>query len=225
MTHCDDLRVLVQARMSSTRFPGKVLAPLAGKAMILHVLERCAVAFGSGAVVLLTSVDRSDDPLAHHVGRAGFVVFRGELENVARRFQQCLEAHRCDWFARISGDSPLIDPELIARVAAARREGLDLVTNVQQRTFPAGQSVEVVRSAGFSRLDASRMTPEEREHVTQVFYRHPERYAILNLRSSDERLAEQRYAVDTPEDLASAERLLREGKVPAFAGALQREAA
>lgn len=220
-----DLRVLVQARMNSRRFPGKVLAQLAGKPMIAHVLERCAAAFGKPAVTLLTSREAGDDPVAGHAEQSGFVVFRGELDDVARRFQQCLAASPCDWFVRISGDSPLIDPDLIRRVATFRTAACDLVTNVQVRSFPAGQSVEVVRAARFAEIDTGTLSEDEREHVTLVYYRQPKRFAIVNLRSNDARLGALRLSVDTPEDLARIEGLIRSGEAPRFAAAIAQEAA
>src|SRR5437588_12520260 len=136
------LRIFVQARMSSKRFPGKVLTLLAGRPMIAHVLERCGQAFGADKVVLATSVDPSDDRLAAYAEGHGHALFRGELDNVAGRFQQCLAAYPCDWFVRISGDSPLIDPQLLARLAQRRRPPYDPVTAVPTASLPAGPAAQ-----------------------------------------------------------------------------------
>jgi len=211
------IRIFVQARMSSRRFPGKMLTPLAGRPLIDHVVERCAKAFGADAVLVATSADPSDDPLARHLERQGRRVFRAELDDVVKRFQRCLAEYPCDWFVRISGDSPLIDPELIARVAERRRPELDLVTNVQVRTFPPGQSVEAIRAECFARLDSASLSAEEREHATQVFYRSPGKYRICNVASRDPELAKRSMTVDTPADLAVVEALLRSGGVPGYA--------
>ena len=211
------IRIFVQARMSSRRFAGKMLTPLAGRPLVDHVVERCAKAFGQDAVVLATSVDASDDPLAAHAARKGWHHFRGDLDNVLRRLQQCLAGHPCDWFVRISGDSPLIDPELIARIAEKRAEPYDLVTNVQTRTFPPGQSVEVIRARCFEQLDSESLSADEREHVTPVFYRSPGKYRICNVVSRDPGLAKRAMTVDTPQDLAAVEALLRSGGVPGYA--------
>jgi spore coat polysaccharide biosynthesis protein SpsF len=214
------IRVFVQARMSSRRFPGKVLAPLAGRPMIDHVLERCGGAFGADRVVLATSREESDDALAAHVRALGANVFRGDLGDVVARFQGCLAVYPCEWFVRISADSPLIDPRLIARVADRREPGLDLVTNVRPRTFPPGQSVEVINARRFAAMDVATLTEEEREHVTLVFYNHPERYRLRNVASRDPLLAQQHLAVDTREELQAVEALLASGRVPAFAEAV-----
>lgn len=215
-----ELRVFVQARMNSARFPGKVLAPLAGRPMIAHVLERCAAAFGQAAVVLLTSREAADDAIEAHALATGFDVFRGDLDNVALRFQQCLAERPAEWFVRISGDSPLIDPALVRAVAAVRAPAYDLVTNVQQRTFPAGQSVEVVRARRFESIDTTLLSGEEREHVTLTYYRHPSDYSILNLRATDGTLAGMRHVVDVPEDLVRVEQLMKAGALPRLAVAI-----
>jgi spore coat polysaccharide biosynthesis protein SpsF (cytidylyltransferase family) len=103
-------------------------------------------------------------------------------------------------------------------VAERRTPQYDLVTNVQTRTFPPGQSVEVVRADGFAQIDSSRLSAEEREHATQVFYRAPERFRILNVLSRDPDLARQPLTVDTVEDLRAVEALIKAGSVPTFEG-------
>jgi spore coat polysaccharide biosynthesis protein SpsF (cytidylyltransferase family) len=202
------IRIFVQARMSSQRFPGKVLAPLAGRPLIAHVVERCGAAFGADRVIVATSTQSSDDVLARAVAGLGCAVFRGELDNVLRRFQQCLKQYPCDWFVRISADSPLIDPGLIARIAEQRAPELDLVTNVQERTFPPGQSVEVVRAERFAGIDSESLAADEREHVTLAYYRSPGQYRIRNVVSRDATLARRSMTVDTPEDLRRVETLM-----------------
>jgi spore coat polysaccharide biosynthesis protein SpsF len=215
------VRIFVQARMSSRRFPGKVLAPLAGRPLIAHVLERCGRAFGPQRVVLATSVDSSDDLLAAFAARHGHALFRGDLENVAKRFQQCLAAHPCEWFVRISGDSPLIDPELVVEVAARRGPQYDLITNVQPRTFPPGQSVEVVRAECFAGIDTAAWTAEEREHVTLALYRAPGRFRVRNVACREAAASRRSLAVDTREDLQAVEALIAAGSVPSFASAVE----
>lgn len=206
--------------MSSRRFPGKVLALLAGRPLIAHVLERCSQAFGPASVVLATSGEASDDALAAYADGLGYAVFRGPLEDTFTRFRQCLATHPCEWFVRISGDSPLIDPRLISRIAERRCAGLDLVTNVQARTFPPGQSVEVVLADRFESIDAGGLSAEEREHVTLAYYRRPGEFRIRNVLSRDPALAKRRMVVDTAEDLRALEALLAAGEMPSFAEAV-----
>lgn len=197
--------------MSSSRFPGKVLAPLRGRPLLAHVVERARAVAEAGDVIVATSGAASDDPLALYAeGVLRATVFRGELADVALRFQQCLRAYPCSWLVRISGDSPVIDPELVSAAIRHAGDDVDLVTNVAVRTFPPGQSVEVLRSETFLALDTTRFSREEQEHVTLHYYRHPERFRIRNLESGDQSLARRRLVVDSIDDLQALERLLAE---------------
>ena len=124
----------------------------------------------------------TDDALADFCWRAGIACHRGPLEDVAARVLEVARRQGLDAFVRVCGDSPLLDPRLVDRAVAVFRAGdLDLVTNVLPRTFPPGQSVEVVRSAALAGALA-RMPAADREHVTRYFYRHRRRYRIRNLR-------------------------------------------
>lgn len=196
------LRVFVQARMSSQRFPGKVLAPLGGKPLIKRLVEQVSWVVPLTQVTILTSIESADDPLACYAQSLGVAVYRGSLENVALRFHDCLGAYPCEWFVRLCADSPFLDPTVLALIFAHQeRLDLDVVTNVFPRTFPKGHSVEMVKAASFAALDPHALCDEEKEHVTTVFYRHPEQFRILNVTSSDMRQAQLSYVVDTVDDL------------------------
>lgn len=205
------IRVLIQARMSSTRFPGKMLAPLLGKPIIAHVVARVGEAVPKDRIVVVTSTDTSDDPLAHYVQAGlGVAIFRGNLNNVVRRFQDCLMGFPAERFVRICGDSPVIDPALISAIIglAEQRYDIDLTSNVRRRTFPPGQSVEVVNASSFLALNSEQMTLEEQEHATFYYYQHPERFKIRSLVSADPTLAGRRQVVDTVSDLRDIENML-----------------
>jgi spore coat polysaccharide biosynthesis protein SpsF len=202
------VRFFIQARMSSQRFPGKVLAPFRGKPLIAQVLGQVTQAVAADAVVVATSGEPADDPLAAYVREMGIAVFRGPLENVFRRFQLCLEAYPCTWFVRICADSPLLSSELLQGVMAHRqRLDVDLITNVYPRTFPKGQSVEMLRAETFAAIPADLLTAEEQEHVTQYYYNNPDRFKILNLDSGNAELGKISFAIDTIEDLRRLEEM------------------
>src|SRR5258705_11676116 len=153
--------------MSSARFPGKMLAPFRGRPLIAQVLERFCQSGLHSRIVVLTSVDPTDDPLADYVAnRCGVPVFRGELDNVVSRFQLALAEYPCEWFVRISGDSPLIDASLVQAMMRLSDHNHDVVSNVIRRTFPPGQSVECVRTDVFQALNSSELTLDQPEHVT-----------------------------------------------------------
>lgn len=198
------IHLFIQARMSSARFPGKVLAPLQGKPVIQHLLERVAKVEGVDEVILLTSDHTSDDPLAWYVEKLGAKVYRGELANVLARFQSCHRAHPSDWVVRLCGDSPWLNPEILRQTLCLANESVDIVTNTQPRTFPSGQSVEMIRSKCLQDLRPELLEAAEQEHVTQHFYLHPEKYRVLNLESEDER-GDFKYAIDTIDDLRTME--------------------
>lgn len=196
--------------MSSKRFPGKVLAPYEGSPMIAHLIAATARVLPTDQITVATSEESSDDPLACYVRELGIAVHRGALDHVVARLQSCLRAYPCRWFFRLCADSPLLDSAVMKAMLPYRnREDLDLITNVFPRTFPKGQSVEMLNARTFAAIDPERLSPNEREHVTQLYYLHPERFKILNLESSDPNLAATSLAVDTVEDLARLQALGR----------------
>lgn len=210
------VKVFIQARMSSARFPGKMMTAFRGRPLIASVVDGIANGGLRDEIVVLTSVEPSDDALAHYVIRECKVpVFRGNLDNVAARFQACLKAYPCEWFVRISGDSPLMDGKLIGRMIEFIEPGLDVVTNVKRRTFPPGESIECVRSAAFAALDTAALTPAQREHVTPVFYEQPQ-WALRSVVCREPQWATTRLVVDTPADLQSVESLAAAGTIPSF---------
>lgn len=194
--------------MSSRRFPGKVLAPLSGRPVVAHVLASVAKVVPARLIVVATSAEASDDPLAAYVRALGIQVFRGPLDDVVERFRRCLTRHPCDWFFRICADSPLLDPRIMAAmVPLSGRPDVDIVTNVHPRTFPKGQSAELLRSGTFRRVAARRLTRHEREHVTPVYYGRPRSFGILNVASGRPSWSAARMDISTPEDLGRLERL------------------
>lgn len=190
--------------MSSKRFPGKVLTAFRGRPLIDWLAAAATVALPREKVVLATSADVSDDVLAAHAQAAGLTVFRGPLDDVFSRFRLCLKAHPCDWFFRICADSPLLDGGLLAWAASAASRDVDLVTNVAPRSFPRGQSVELVSAEAFTRVDAARLTAEQREHATKVFYETPG-WRVKNLDSGHPEWAKLSLTVDAPEDVSRLE--------------------
>jgi spore coat polysaccharide biosynthesis protein SpsF len=187
--------------MTSRRFPGKVLAPLNRKPVLYHVTSRVAEVVPSSRIVVVTSHDSSDDPIEAYTQALGLRLFRGSLDNVFDRFQSCLREHPCEWFFRVCADSPLLDAALFERaLAILPREPVDLVTNVQVRTFPPGRSVELLRAETFARINGEELTSSEREHVTRFYYTHPERFRIVNFTCPDSWRQETHLAMDTVDD-------------------------
>lgn len=207
----------IQARMSSSRFPGKVLAPLNGKPIILHTVERVCAALDPENVMVLTSEAESDDPLVSYLNDRGVALVRGPLDDVIGRFRCGLARANFDWFFRVSADSPLLRFDLISSMAKhAGLPGVDLISNVVRRTFPRGHSMELVRSETFLGLDDENLTASDREHVTSVFYRFPHRYKVVSLEMNGSGYGASGYAVDTIDDLKRLEAIVRAGGDTSF---------
>jgi spore coat polysaccharide biosynthesis protein SpsF len=199
-----EVRAFVQARMSSRRFPGKVLAPFRGEPMVDGVVRAAAAAVGDGAVIVATSTEPSDDPLAAHLAERGISCFRGTLDDVLGRFLACADAYPCRWIHRVSADSPLLSGEVLADVLAAPRDGADIVTTVFPRAVAHGHAAELIRVDALRSLPDDELTPDDREHVTPFFYRQPERFSIVSVSPVASRAGAQ-LAVDTVADLRRLE--------------------
>ena len=195
---------IVQARMTSSRMPGKVLAPLAGAPMILRQLERIARATTLDGIVVATSTDPSDDELAEIVKAAGYRVARGDLNDVLARFITAMDETNPDTVVRLTADCPLTSPAVIDKVVTAFHESdADYVSNTMQPTYPDGLDVEVVKADVLRTVAQEATDPPEREHVTLGVYRRHDRFRVENV-ANDVDLSHLRWTVDTPEDYAFA---------------------
>jgi spore coat polysaccharide biosynthesis protein SpsF len=194
------IAAIVQARMSSVRCPGKVLRDSNGKPLLSFLLERVQRASGINTVIVATSEEESDDAIANYCAYKGVPCFRGPRMDVAERFARLLTDHPFDAFVRLCGDSPFLDPAILSRAISLFRETRpDIVTNVFPRSYPAGQSVEVIDSATFLTVQPHFVEADDREHVTAHFYDHPDRFRIENF-SHDPDLSYLSLAVDTEAD-------------------------
>jgi spore coat polysaccharide biosynthesis protein SpsF len=200
--------IVIQARMSSARFPGKVLASLNGTPVLAHVVNRLSPVIARADILVATSDRTSDDPIAAYAPTLGVGVVRGPLDDVLERFRMCARLRPVDWIGRINADSPLLDPDVVRRVLDARTDReADLVTTVFPRTFPAGQNVELMRADVLMQLPDDELTADDREHVTAFFYRHPDRFSIRNIESHRALVPGESLAVDTLDDLRRLEKL------------------
>jgi spore coat polysaccharide biosynthesis protein SpsF (cytidylyltransferase family) len=176
---------------------------LHGRPSLEHLLEGVTHARSVEAIVIATSTDPDDDATAKFAATRGIPCCRGLLNDVASRLLQAGEEHAADAVVRINGDSPLMDPALIDHAVDLLRgdNGAEVVTNVRPRTFPKGQSVEVMSLAALRRTVMRATTTEEREHVTPYVYSHPDEYSIRSFVTPDPR-PEVQLSIDTAEDFA-----------------------
>lgn len=200
------VNIFIQARMSSSRYPGKMLAPFKGTPLIQHIVQKCKNSSQAEKVVVLTSSDLSDDPLAFYLEHSGVNCYRGSLTNVNSRFQEALKIFPCSHFVRICGDSPYINTELIDQIIMiAKAKNCDIVSNVMERTFPKGQSVEVIKSKPFLEINSNTLSEKETEHVTPYIYNNLEKYNFLSITNITNE-SNINLCVDTVDDLKRLEK-------------------
>ena len=199
---------LIQARMSSSRFPGKVLADLSGRPMISFMVERVRRANSVDLAAVITSADPSDDALAATMTERSIPVFRGELDDVLNRYAGAAEAYGADVIVRLTGDCPLIDARVIDEVVEWRAASdSDYCSNVAPPTYADGLDVECFTRAVLKRAQREARKAAEREHVT-LWMRSDasglERANVVALVDS----AHLRLTVDYPDDLALVRRIV-----------------
>ena len=172
---------IIQARMSSTRLPGKVLMPLAGKPMIWHIVERARECHLIDTVVVVTSEEESDTPLADYCHREQIVCYRGSLNNVMSRYLEVLDAHTYNYFVRITGDCPLIHPPFIDRqIEALIAYDGDLIRADFASTLLEGQGANSSRSLRWVAQHSEH--PDDLEHVgSRYFTEHASEFRWVSL--------------------------------------------
>jgi len=199
---------IIQARLGSTRLPGKVLLPLAGKPMIARVVERARRVPGLDEVVVATTDLPVDDPLVDCLAMLGVATCRGSEADVLDRYYQAAMVAHADVVVRITADCPLLSPRVSGRVLAellAHRDLCDYASNAQVRTFPRGLDTEAFTFPALARAHAEAHTPAEREHVTPYLYRSG-KFRLRDVADSLDH-SDLRWTVDTPADFELVRRI------------------
>jgi len=191
---------IVQARMNSTRLPGKVMRLVGSEMpMIKALLFRLSQSKEIDKIVLATSVDISNNPLMKHVKELHYDVYQGSENNVLDRYYQAAKKFKADAVVRITGDCPLIDPKIVDDVISVYKSSdVDYISNVNPPTYPDGLDVEVFSFSALEDAYKKAKMPAEREHVTP-FIRNSGRFKVENITNSVN-LSNERWTVDEPED-------------------------
>ncbi|HSJ53652.1 MAG TPA: glycosyltransferase family protein [Anaerolineae bacterium] len=198
------MRVLaiVQARMGSTRLPGKVLEDVAGQSMLARVVRRVQRARQVDRVVVATSTSPADEAIVAECERLGVACFRGDERDVLDRFYRAAAHFRAPVIVRITADCPLIEPQVVDEVVAAFHAARpDYASNTLERSYPRGLDTEVMSLEALARAWAEAPEPYHWIHVTPYFYQNPEMFTLLSVRQARDD-SQQRWTVDTAEDLA-----------------------
>ena len=192
---------IVQARMGSTRLPGKVLKDLEGETMLARVVQRLSRSRLINEVLIATTDRAADDAIVEECRRCSVQVFRGDEQDVLDRYFRAAQLSRAEAVVRITSDCPLIDPGVTDKtIAAFLKEMPDYASNCIVRTYPRGLDTEVMTAQALERCWRSANQPYERTHVTPYIYQHPSDFKILSV-TGEADFSRHRWTVDTPEDL------------------------
>lgn len=205
---------IIQARMGSTRFPGKVLADLHGVPLLRWLIDRVKAAPSVETVVIATGESTENKGITDYVaalGDAKVHTFIGSESDVLGRFYFAAKAHNADRIVRLTADDPMKDPQIVEQALAKLQEGedCDYCSNTVEATYPEGLDVETFTLKALERAFENATLPSEREHVTPFIWKQPESFNIRHF-YFDYDLSHWRWTVDTPFDLKIMKKILAE---------------
>lgn len=177
---------IIQARMSSRRLPGKTLKNINGKPLLLRLVDRLRKSKKITKILIATSGVKEDKKIILFCKKYKISYFSGYLKDVSKRFSDCLKLHseKYDSFIRISADSPLLDVNLVDKMASIfNKNNYEILTNVFPRSFPKGQSVEIINKKVFLKYETKFKSASDKEHVTKYFYKNPNLFKIKNFKN------------------------------------------
>lgn len=205
------ITTIIQARVSSTRLPKKVLLPLGGKTVLENVVERVRKAKYIGEVIVATSNGKDDDKIVQLCEKKGIKYFRGSLDDVLDRYYQTAKRFQAENICRITADCPLIDPEVVDRVAKEYLEGeYDFISNTHPvATFPDGFDVEIFSFKTLEKAWREAVLLSEREHVTSYIWNNPDKFKICNIKNNID-LSDYRLTIDEDEDYKLLKKIFKE---------------
>lgn len=204
--------IILQARMGATRLPGKPLKTVFGRPLLSYQIERLRRVQLADEIIIATTTESQDDQIVQFCKDENIAYFRGSPLDVLNRYLQAAKSAKADVIVRVTGDCPLIDPEVTDNVIQFymdHQPKYDYVSNSLERTYPRGLDTEIFSMALLEEAAAKAKLPSEREHVTVYFYTHPERFSLKNVGNPVD-LSKYRWTVDTTEDFELVEKILGE---------------
>jgi spore coat polysaccharide biosynthesis protein SpsF len=201
--------VIVQARMTSTRLPGKVLKPVLGKPLLEYQLERLKRIRSADTIVIATTTNETDQPIVELCERLGIPCYRGPEDDVLARYYGAAVEQKAEVVVRVTSDCPVIDPDICDQVIRHYVKNRYTVDYVRMEGFPRGLDTEVFSFQTLEKSFHGAKKRPEREHVTPYIYRHPELFQVEYFNSPEDR-SYHRWTVDTPEDFELVRRIITE---------------
>ena len=193
------LLIIIQARTSSKRLPGKVLMKINNKTILERVINLIKKIKVKKKIYVVTSKLKNDNKIVEIAKKSKIFSYQGSLENVASRFKDVVVKNpKIKFFLRVSSDSPLLDINLIKKLLKLRKHDYDIISNVKQRSFPKGQSIEILKSEFFLKNFKKITSKSDKEHVTKKLYKIPNAN-IYNLKNKIN-LSKYSLALDTIKD-------------------------
>ena len=209
-----DFIIIIQARISSSRLPRKVLKEINGTPLLQFLIERLNTVFEKSKLMIATSRKSEDDKIESFCKDQSIQIYRGSLNDVSKRFLEAVNSKKAKAFIRINGDSPLIDPLIVKKALDIYINGsYDLVTNAFPRTYPVGQSTEVINSKTFNDIYKLMSTKDHFEHVTNYFYENSSSYNIKNFTNIRD-LSSYSLVVDTENDFKRISKIIKNMNMP-----------
>lgn len=191
---------IIQARMGSTRLPGKVALQLGHMSVLEHVIQRIRRATSVETIVVATTRNPLDDQIVAITKKANVKVFRGDEFDVLNRYHQCAEKFSASTVVRITADCPFIDPKLLDQMLEKYNHVCpDYLSNTIERTYPKGLDIEIFPAAILAKTAESATDPYDREHVTPYIYRRPNVFNLYSYRQDIDH-SHYRITLDTPDD-------------------------
>ncbi|WP_378950627.1 cytidylyltransferase domain-containing protein [Pelosinus sp. sgz500959] len=204
--------IIVQARMTSTRLPAKVLMPILGKPLLTYQIERMKRIKLADEIVIATTTNDDDQTIVDLCEKLSISYFRGSELNVLERYYEAAKKYNADHVVRLTSDCPLIDPAVVDKVIAFYKENksdYDYVSNTLKRTYPRGLDTEVFSFQILHQAYQEAIEMSDKEHVTPFIYGHPDRYRLANVFHT-ENLSTHRWTVDTVEDFQLIHRMIEQ---------------
>lgn len=205
------IAAIIQARMGSSRLPGKSLVDISGQPLLKHIVDRAKAAKTVSLVMVATTVDPSDDQIEDACKSWNVPVYRGSGEDVLDRYYEAAKSCSAEVVVRITADDPFKDPEVIDLIVSSLLEkpAADYASNTMEPTYPEGLDVEAMTFKALERAWSEAKLGSEREHVTPYIWKHPDCFTLVSVKQ-DQDESKMRWTLDYPEDLEFARAVYQE---------------